>query len=567
MQDIDPSERFRALIDAAASILGDGVDHPNVWAVLCEHVTLEHGPAFIAFVEAILPLQDDLRIIKALRLIHAVSFGVAVDEQSGIAKLGELEGSWPNCTEIAGAKFFLRNLSNPDRPPNLIGKFCEAPFTKFETLIDGSVAPCCSIWTKKRLGQLADGGLEACWNSQSAQEMRASILDGSFRYCNKERCTLIMEDALPDADEVTDPGLRNVIGKSLVILDERPRWLFLGHDLTCNLACPSCRDQTLGLDKSFEKPLQKIEEQVIHPILHSENKVKLSVSGQGDPWSSPHYRSILKYIANRELNIDLDIHTNGLLMTESRWSEYSGLEKYRPLVNISIDSCTPWVYEILRRPGKWATLHQNLIFIASRRAAGAVSEMHLNATVQADNYHELPDMVAFAAQLGADTIRFYMIQNTGGHLAASYPEKNIGNPNHPLHLAFLETLRHPILGGSIAHLYDVANWRENALQASLPSDRLGREYSQSDLLQALGETIRTGAFATTVALCAAGRIRFPSDIGILRAEADALSALGFDRLSAYRQREIDAVTTKGAPEPVIPISSGSDLSDARRANA
>lgn len=544
VQTTDLGELFPAIINAAATVLGDGVDHPNVWAVLSEHAETEYGADFIEFIEAIIPIQDDLRIEKALRLMHGVLTGVVVGELSGLDRLSELESRWQNCTEIAGAKFFLRNYANPDRPPYLCGKFCDFPFTKFETLVDGTVAPCCSIWTRKRLGHISDGGLDEIWNSHSAQEMRESIFDGSFRYCNKERCSLIIDDLLPDMREVDSPEMRRIIDDRRVVLDEAPQWLFLAHDLTCNLACPSCRDRVQGMSAAQESRLQRIEDVLLQPILYSGNSIKLSLSGQGDPWASPHYRSILRTVAERDLKIDLNIHTNGLLMTEARWAEYAGLEKYTPLIDISIDSCTPWVYEVLRRPGRWETLERNLRFIASRRAAGKVRELHLNATVQVDNYHELPRMVSFAEQLGADSMRFYMIQNTGGHLAGSYSEKNIASPDHPLHVAFLETLRHPILGGPTAHLYDVANWREVAMIADLPTDRLGRDYGFSDLQAALREAEQRKAWATAVALCAGGLIRLPGNLELLRTEAEALRQLGFDRLGAYRQRDAEALASQ-----------------------
>jgi len=327
------------------------------------------------------------------------------------------------CPQVAGACFFVSRLGDPARSADLSERFCTSPFVKFETLVDGTVAPCCSIWTKQRLGRLDSQTFEEIWNSDDAQAMRTSILDGSFRYCNKQRCSLINDDLLPKRADITDPAMRRVIDEGLTRLDTKPSWLFLAHDATCNLACPSCRAGLEIASAEQEARFEKILHQVFHPLLaasgESSGPIKVSVSGQGDPWSSHHYRSMLRYMADHPLDAELCIHTNAQLMGEKRWSEYKRLQRYRPMVSVSIDAASPWVYETLRRPGKWDKLAENLRFIAGRRAEGTCSEFEINATVQLDNFHELAGLVDLAEGLGCDWLRRYMIQNTGAHLARS----------------------------------------------------------------------------------------------------------------------------------------------------
>jgi hypothetical protein len=133
----------------------------------------------------------------------------------------------------------------------------------------------------------------------------------------------------------------------------------------------------------------------------------------------------------------------------------------------------------------------------------------------------------------------YMIQNTGGHLAKDYGHKNVGASTHPLHLAFLETLRDARLGAPIAHLYDVANWRARAFEMELPSDSLPKDYSRAELQDALMKA--RGNLERLVALCAAGRTRFRTDLDLLLLEAQALEALGFPQQAAYRLKEREAL--------------------------
>ncbi|MFO0604976.1 MAG: SPASM domain-containing protein [Polyangiales bacterium] len=419
---------------------------------------------------------------------------------------------------------------------DLRAKFCEAPFRQFETLVDGNVAPCCSLWVEERIGNVDRQPFEEIWNGEAARRIRESIHDGSFRYCRKDRCAHIIHGTLPDRDAVTDPEMRAVIDARATRLAHAPRRLFLAHDPTCNLSCPSCRDGMLAADEAGEARLDVIERTVLRPILDAGEPVELSLSGQGDPWSSRHYRSVLRHLAAHDLNVKLNLHTNGLLMTPGRWAEYQGLEKYRPLVNVSIDACRPWTYAVLRRGGEWARLEANLRFIASKRREGAVSAFFLNATVQLDNFHELADMVALGAELGCDGVRFYLIQNTGGHLADDYARKNVAAPDHPLHLAFLETLRDPALGAPLAHLYDVHTAREAALAATLPSDVAGVASAQ-DCVAGFHLYMNAGDPERAAAVAAHGCWRFPEQGELRVLAAAALETLGFADQAEYRYRE------------------------------
>jgi len=534
----DPTaSRFYPILSSLVDRLGDGLDHPEVWPLLADAAGNDDIVELRDLLEVLEPGQT-APVRKILAILGGMLHALSVNRERGFSFLAGLAAQHAHCPQIAGALFFLERHGT-EKSADLSNRFCDAPFTKFETLMDGTVAPCCSIWTQQRLGQLDGSTADQIWNSAPAQAMRASILDGSYRHCHKQRCTFINEDTLPTRDEVTDPAMRAVIDGEITHMEQGPRWLFLAHDVTCNLSCPSCRDSILAADEAQERRFDKIEQQVFRPMLETSEdggkKVMISLSGQGDPWSSPHYRSILRYMADHALDVEMELHTNALLMGEGRWAQYAGLDRYRAMVNVSIDACTPWVYEHVRRPGKWEKLYPNLQFIAAKRARGEFREYHLNATVQLDNFHEMPALMRLGQSLGCDSVRLYMIQNTGGHLAPYFTRCNVGDPAHPLHPAFLETLRDPILGTDIAHLYDVTHWRDRALEAELPSDSLGADFSREDLAEAIRAS---GANAIRrAALCVAGRIKFPEDSSLLQIEAQALYELGFAQQARYRLNE------------------------------
>lgn len=520
-------------LEAIIALLGDALDHPEAWSAL-DGLGRDHRQALRELVTGIIAFQTPA-VIKPMRILLALIEVLDGARVEGLAALRQLEADFALCPQVAGAIFFADRHGDPARSADLSARFCEAPFVKFETLIDGTVAPCCSIWTQKRLGTLGAMRAEEIWNGADAQEMRESILDGSFRFCNKQRCTFIREDALPLRSAVSDPALRAAIDGNLTILPQAPRWLFLAHDSTCNLACPSCRSDLMGASEAEERRFDIIEQQVFEPML-ARGALTLSLSGQGDPFASHHYRSILRRIAEQDYALTLDLHTNALLLNEERWQAYAGLEKYRPLVNVSIDACTPEVYEIVRRPGKWDRLAPNLAFIAAKRAAGTFREFHMNATIQLDNFHQMPAMMAHAEALGADSMRLYMMQNTGAHLSADFARKNVADRSHPLHLAFLETLRDPALARPVAHLYDVAGWRDQAHAETLPSDALGARADYQMWLDAIDAAIGAGRLDAVIALCIAARRHFNEAL-LCTIEAQALRRLGFTLQASYRDAD------------------------------
>ncbi|WP_068084153.1 SPASM domain-containing protein [Novosphingobium rosa] len=524
-----------AMLDLLVQNLADGVDHPEVWTLLGDLRRDPALPLLLETLQAARPMINHWRTGQSLDIVAGVLTALIEDKAAGLALLKAIEVRHAACPQLAGACFFVSRIDDAHRTADLSARFCEAPFVKFETLIDGTVAPCCSIWTQHRLGHLDRQSFEEIWNSPDAQAMRESILDGSFRYCHKQRCTLIMEDSLPLRDEVQDITLRQIIDEHRTELSTAPQWLFLAHDPTCNLACPSCRAGLEIASPAQQARFDIIMDKVLRPLLDSGDNLKVSISGQGDPWSSQHYRDILRHIADNDLSIKLQINTNALLMGEKRWADYAGLERHDPDVIVSIDAATPWVYEHVRKPGKWPKLIENLRFIADRHAAGVFPLYALNATIQLDNYHDIPALVALSEALGADELQLYMIQNTGAHLGHSFARANIADAAHPLHLSFLETLRNPCLDRPVVHMYDVANWRAKALEQHLPSDDLGDDWDREQALEAIRASVRSDDYVRAAALCAAVRQRFPADADLLLAEGAILDELGFTRQGDWRR--------------------------------
>src|SRR5690606_29995681 len=69
--------------------------------------------------------------------------------------------------------------------------FCSKPFTWFEVsrgTEEGDVFLCCPSWLDTPVGNLTRQTVGDVWNGEVAQDIRRSILDGSFEYCDAVKC-------------------------------------------------------------------------------------------------------------------------------------------------------------------------------------------------------------------------------------------------------------------------------------------------------------------------------------------------------------------------------------------
>src|SRR4051812_18978280 len=104
--------------------------------------------------------------------------------------------------------FSEANLSKPF----LRDRFCRRPFEHVEIMHGhgpdqsegfGDVYLCCAGWLPKSIGNYLQQDLAHIWNSAAAREIRTSILDGSFRYCNAQACPVIQDGRLESRDTLS----------------------------------------------------------------------------------------------------------------------------------------------------------------------------------------------------------------------------------------------------------------------------------------------------------------------------------------------------------------------------
>ncbi|MCV0424333.1 MAG: radical SAM protein [Roseibium sp.] len=323
-------------------------------------------------------------------------------------------------------------------------KFCVAPFAQIETRANRAVHFCCSAWQPVSIGSLMEDPKEI-WNSETAQEIRRSILDGDYSYCSRWHCPMISGRRLktrnktPVSPEISSfLAARKASGcKSPPTVAHTPDRAILSHDRSCNLSCPSCRTDVVQIKRSASAKLDDLINEKYAEFLSSTSKIK--VTGSGDPFASRHFLNFLRHFtANSSRERRLQLHTNGLLLDESTWNRLD-LWGHVDSVWISVDAARPETYSVVRRGGQFDRLLKNLHFLGAMRRGGAFSKLRLDFVVQKQNFREVGDFVSLAQHVGANGVYLLRLRNWGTFTPAEFAVHNVCDPDHP---DFPELLAH-----------------------------------------------------------------------------------------------------------------------------
>lgn len=346
------------------------------------------------------------------------------------------------------------------KEPDLADRFCRVPFESIETAPGGDVHFCCPAWLPVPIGNLDKNTHEQIWNSPTAQAIRQSIHDGSYRYCSRAHCAHLSSNSLPRKDQLKPDYLRVIAEKKPTQLASRPRKLVLAHDRSCTLSCPSCRTKVIVANRAAQVRLNKMADDVLLPLAREAQRIRITSSG--DPFGSGHFRYVMKELdRQRYPQLVLEIQTNGVLFDEAAWQEFD-LAGRLGLVAISLDAAKGETYSVVRRGGSFKRLLDNLDFLAGRREVGEISLMRLDFVVQGLNFREMPEMLSIADRYGFDRIKFQMIRNWHTYSAAEFAKHDVGSRYHPRYQEFLEILNHPHLRSERVELWGMRGALDDA---------------------------------------------------------------------------------------------------------
>jgi hypothetical protein len=328
-------------------------------------------------------------------------------------------------------------------------RICTKPFEWLEIFNEpeGGLYICCPGWLPTPIGNIAQTDAKTLWQGPLASQIRASVIDGSFKYCSKDFCPYMEDPDAPDSpmkdvDEYEYEEYQLAVIHPELYLPA-PKTLNCAYDRSCNLQCPSCRVEILQASKEERAGYQSLINDVLD--VFADDLETLYVTGSGDPFASRHYWELLTSdITDRYPKLKFRLHSNAILFTESRWQQLTHLHGKVQMIEISIDGGRKESYEINRYPAKWDTLVERMEFIAAIRQEYPDMVLKINHVVQANNWRDMRSLVTLAQRWGADILKFSKINNWGTYSPSEYRRVCVHEPGHPDFEAFQAYIADPL---------------------------------------------------------------------------------------------------------------------------
>lgn len=409
--------------------------------------------------------------------------------------------------------------------------FCEKPFEFADIGVRGKVNLCCALWLPEVAGDYQSGTFMDVWNSERAQAIRASILDGSYEHCLEQHCPHLQNKTLPKRDEVTDPVHRDIIDNNRTVLEQGPKSVVLSYDKSCNLACRTCRVEPIMLEGEERSEAERVQDWATGE--HLKDARELNVTLSGDAFGSPVFFTFLReFDASRYPDLRITLCTNGIGLTERNWGRICN--EAVDVVYVSMDAATPETYAI-NRGGNFDKLMENLHFVGTLITSGKIKGFTLSFVVQANNYHEMPAFAALGELVHASSVMFIQIGNTGVFTKEEYEERAVHLPSHPHHQQLVEILQHPALGIPSVDLRNFDGLREQigAVTASTPKATQDRLVEATEMIRTHASKI-AGAGIDGTAVLDTSLLFYPKD--------EIKSAIDIVIASAKAEQEIETLT-------------------------
>ena len=333
---------------------------------------------------------------------------------------------------------------------NILKDFvCKHPFEYMDVTHDGDYV-CCPSWCPTNIRPKE--GIN--FNSDTAKEIRKSVLDGSYKFCDHKICpslSLLKKTKTKPYNFYTRKEFDKKYNiKSIEDIDNLevyPEEILFGWDRSCNFKCPSCRVDLIPNAK-VNSPYHKSKLKILE---HIENKLgkgikKILVTGSGDPFYSKIYRDFLiNFNKDKFPNIEnIQIITNGKMVNKKMWSQLNAAP-YVKQMEISIDAGTKNTYEnITRLGGNWDTLIDNLHFV---KTIDSLDELIVSMVVSKHNYKEMVtfhnliyDIFDKAPFWVSINYRQHVHWGTGKYTEEETKALQIFEPSHPEHEKFMAEL-------------------------------------------------------------------------------------------------------------------------------
>jgi molybdenum cofactor biosynthesis enzyme MoaA len=312
-----------------------------------------------------------------------------------------------------------------DTQKNLrLNTYCSRPY---DTVLIDKTGGCflceCTSWLPQSVGNLHKQPIESILESALASELRSSIADGSYRYCNNKQCSyLLNKSSKLWPNTIPTNQIKNIR---------------LAIDDSCNLRCPSCRKGLIFIKegKNFDRRI-KLANKINDWLRTITHPVKVHIGSDGDPFASHVYRHFMTHTPICK-NIKYSLLTNGLMFQDFSNKVPHIIENLDEL-GISIDGASQTTYENLRLGGSWKKINSNLKFISElKKKHNFIFRLHF--VVQKDNYHEMEDIISLGKKYKADRVWLNKLENW--NVIKNFQNIDIFNSTHPLHKDYQKKLK------------------------------------------------------------------------------------------------------------------------------
>ena len=297
--------------------------------------------------------------------------------------------------------------------------YCGSPFDSLSIGIDGVTFLCsCEGWMTKSAGNILDyKSFKEFYSSPTVLEIQQTILDKTYSYCNLNSCGF-------NGNESSRPEPVN-----------SPDKIFLTYDRSCQLQCPSCRDELINTVTSKAYQVNKHVEKLLYDV---DKDICVNVTGSGDPFASKLFRDLIYKWSENPLSsyVKLELQTNGLMLQKC-WPNIN--PSIVDIIRISFDAATKETYSKTRFPGNFDTLLENVSYIADQRKKYNFTLM-ADFVIQTDNYLEMADYIKICTDFGFDQISFTVIQPWAMPQQV-FKEKAVWQSDHIDYEKFITNLR------------------------------------------------------------------------------------------------------------------------------
>lgn len=337
---------------------------------------------------------------------------------------------------------------------------CHSPFRYLDIQERGQYI-CCPSWSSSNIREkgnqpvASDESLLKNWTGPTVQEVRKSVMDGSYRYCNHKVCpalSSLINTGKPEPVLLKREVFEHVY--NIRTLDDvqnfkgLPEEILFGFDRSCNLKCPSCRKDFVPNDdiNSEEHRRKLLLLKLIEESFSSSIK-RILITGSGDPFYSKIYRDYLvNFDESKYPKLEcIQVITNGVLLNEKMWRSLKS-KKYIKVVEISIDAGTKNTYEnVTRLNGNWDKLMENIRFLSRQ---SSIIHMTFSMVVSQHNYKEMLQLYEIISGIFKDSTvgfdihyRQHVYWEIGKYSIREVKDISVFEPSHPLFSDFLIELR------------------------------------------------------------------------------------------------------------------------------